>query len=73
MNVFFVTSEPFGTRQYKRYGLDFLHNQEISLKAINLSIIFKEKYTSSEKKSFLNVENLKKIDYISYNQFKIIG
>lgn len=52
MNVFFVISEPFGTRQHKRYGLDFLHNQEISLKAINLSIIFKEKYTSSEKKVF---------------------
>ena len=54
MNIYFITSEPFSGEQYKRHGLDFLQNQGISLKAINLMFISKEKYSESEKQNILN-------------------
>ena len=55
MNIYFITSEPFSTGQYKRHGLDFLKKHGISLKAINLTFISQEKYNKDEKKRFLNI------------------
>ena len=55
MNIYFIISEPFGAGQYKRHGLDFIENYGISLKAINLSFLSKEKYTKDEETRFLNL------------------
>ena len=55
MNIYFITSQPFSKGQYKRDGLDFLLNHDISLKVINLMFLSKEKYTKDEKKRFLNI------------------
>jgi len=55
MNIYFITSQPFSKGQYKRDGLDFLLNHDISLKVINLTFLSKEKYTKDEKKRFLNI------------------
>jgi len=67
MNIYFITSEPFSTGQYKRHGLDFLKKQGVSLKAINLTFISKEKYTKSEKKNFLNFAEKNQIFCYSEN------
>ena len=55
MNIYYITSQSFSIGQYKRDGLDFLHNHSISLNVINLMFLSKEKYTKDEKKSFLNI------------------
>ena len=48
MNIYFITSEPFSTGQYKRHGLDFLKKHGISLKAINVTFISQEKYNKDD-------------------------